>query len=55
MINALTFLSLLAIACWSAVWLSYRIGHDAGWLAGWEDRRFLSQKGVVDSESRRDI
>ena len=31
---------LIAMA-WQAgtIWLAYRIGHDDGWLDGWDDRR----------------
>lgn len=55
MINSVTFLSLFLIAELVGLWLAYRLGHDNGWLAGWEGRRGLEQRGVFDSETRREV
>lgn len=32
------FVICLAAQC-AVVWLSYSIGHEDGWLDGWDDRR----------------
>ncbi len=39
MINCITFVALVAIAELAVVWLAYSMGHQSGWLAGWEERR----------------
>jgi hypothetical protein len=39
MMNTLTFIALLAIAELAVVWLAYALGHESGWIAGWEQRR----------------
>jgi hypothetical protein len=38
-INCITFVALVAIAELAVVWLAYSMGHQSGWLAGWEERR----------------
>ena len=39
MINTLTFVAL--VMAWEAavVWIAYTMGHQNGWLRGWEDRK----------------
>lgn len=39
MINTLTFIALVMLAEAGIVWLAYLMGHQNGWLRGWEDRR----------------
>jgi hypothetical protein len=37
--NTLVFISLLFLSELAVVWISYTVGHQNGWLRGWEDRR----------------
>lgn len=46
MMNTLAFVCLAAIAELVAVWLAYRVGHDNGWLRGWEERRTFPKRDV---------
>ena len=37
--NSITFFALGAVAQIAVVWLAYSMGHESGWLDGWEQRR----------------
>jgi hypothetical protein len=39
MMNTLTFVAIVALGEIVVVWLAYSLGHQSGWLAGWEERR----------------
>jgi hypothetical protein len=39
MLNTLTFIALIAIAEAAVVWLAYSLGHESGWLDGWDQRQ----------------
>ena len=37
--NTLAFIALVAIAEIAVVWLAYALGHETGWLDGWDAGR----------------